>query len=88
MYHWHYDERCNAQLCTQLYLEGDWDRPVAYWRSKTGNETGPFSLILESGTEGFREDIVASFVILETKFRAAESAWRTAEGKWRGGPIL
>ncbi|KAF8882769.1 hypothetical protein CPB84DRAFT_1686529 [Gymnopilus junonius] len=75
---WRTDKSLRLALCP----EGNLDHPIAWAQLKS--ETDPFALILTRGTEPFREEIVASFIILEQRMRLKEKLFYGGSFKgWR-----
>ncbi|KDR69383.1 hypothetical protein GALMADRAFT_104055 [Galerina marginata CBS 339.88] len=71
---WRTDVALRLALCPESNLE----HPLAWAQLHT--ETTPFGLVLTRGTEQFREEIVASFLILEQRMRMREKMYYRAHG--------
>ncbi|KIM46937.1 hypothetical protein M413DRAFT_23258 [Hebeloma cylindrosporum] len=71
---WRIDPVLRLSLCPGR----DLDHPVAWVQLPTG--TLPFALLLKRGTEGFRDQILASFIILEQLLRLEEKVMTKARG--------
>ncbi|PPQ76434.1 hypothetical protein CVT26_013004 [Gymnopilus dilepis] len=66
---WRTDKSLRLALCPESNL----DHPIAWAQLKT--DTDPFALVLTRGTEPFREEIVASYIVLEQKMRMKEKSF-------------
>ncbi|KAJ7500029.1 hypothetical protein FB451DRAFT_1207265 [Mycena latifolia] len=64
-----------------LFTEHDLDNPVAYLQRPTVATRVPLALVLQPGTEHFRAQIIAAFIIQEQKTRAEEEAQRAEEDR-------
>ncbi|KAH0579164.1 hypothetical protein H2248_003316 [Termitomyces sp. 'cryptogamus'] len=64
-----------------LFSESDLVKPLAYAEIVVGQT---MSLVLDSVTVGFQEQIIASFIILEQKFRMEEKWSSVGDGILRG----
>ncbi|KAJ7099136.1 hypothetical protein C8R44DRAFT_859494 [Mycena epipterygia] len=55
-----------------LFAEHDLQTPVAHWQRRAAG--APLSPVLYAGTESFRAQIIAAFIVLELRMRMAEKA--------------
>jgi len=62
--------RTDVVLRLTLCSENDLDHPIAWVQPKT--ETKRYALVMKGGTENFRDEIVASYIILEQRMRMKE----------------
>ncbi|KAF8874713.1 hypothetical protein CPB84DRAFT_1797253 [Gymnopilus junonius] len=62
--------RVDELLRLALHPESNLDRPIAWAQAQT--DVDPFALIATRATDPFREEIVASFLILEHRIRMEE----------------
>ncbi|KAJ6626147.1 hypothetical protein B0H10DRAFT_1999209 [Mycena sp. CBHHK59/15] len=65
--------RMHREYRLALFTEYDLDTPVAHWE-RHSDPFAPPTLVLYSGTENFRPQIVAAFTIMELKMRMTEKA--------------
>ena len=65
-------------MFTQLCSENDLDNTLAW--VQLGTQTKPYALILKRGTENIRDDIVASYIMLEQKMRMKEKQYFIGDG--------
>ena len=63
-----------------LYPERDFENPVAHLVMHGGNR---ISLVMEHGTESFRDMILASILIVELRLRTIEKKSNIGQGIWR-----
>ena len=63
---------------SKLCPEDDQGHPVAWVQLPTG--TSPFALLIKRESEGFRDQILASFIILEQLLRLEEKIMTNAGG--------
>ncbi|TFK35455.1 hypothetical protein BDQ12DRAFT_688175 [Crucibulum laeve] len=67
--------RLDTSLRLVLYREDDLDSPISYVKSSSPNSH--LILVLKSGSEDIREEIIVSFLILEQKLRVQEKIRRS-----------
>ncbi|PPQ97200.1 hypothetical protein CVT26_000710 [Gymnopilus dilepis] len=75
---WRTDVIYRLALCPEYDLE----HPIAYSQFPTFDDPSvPFALVLDRGTEPYREEILASFLILEQHLRMEEKSAAIASGR-------
>ncbi|KAF8871741.1 hypothetical protein CPB84DRAFT_1967667 [Gymnopilus junonius] len=75
---WRTDIVHRLALCPEYDLE----HPAAYSQIPTSQDPSiPFALLLHRGTEPYREEILASFLIIEQRLRIEEKTSTVASGR-------
>ncbi|KAJ7086205.1 hypothetical protein C8R44DRAFT_821152 [Mycena epipterygia] len=64
-----------------LFTETDMEAPVAHLQRPTVATPLPLALILQPGTETFRPEIIAAFIVQEQKTRMEEEAQKEAQDR-------
>ncbi|KDR82171.1 hypothetical protein GALMADRAFT_222045 [Galerina marginata CBS 339.88] len=81
---WRRDVVYRLALCP----ENDLDHPVTYTQFPTMEDRStPWALLLTRGTESFRDEIVASFLILEQHLRMEEKATGVAGAQFASASV-